>query len=1760
MFRDSSSRRGHRHQQSAKSRVKTRGNNGLALERLENRLMLSTINWTNRGDTSGASDSRFDDVFGDLAEQARLVVDTAIDHWERTIVDFNYGAGQGNTYNVTISMNATAQGSGPGGVGANGGFTSQTNNKPSTGFVNMGWRSNLPPTPATPNASAGWFLDPTPADSSEFQGAFSNAFVRAPTGNLGGVDFFTTVLHELGHCIGLSATAQTRAVSFDTNIIDGQNAPASNPVSTLWAYNGNGSLWTEYDSGGAAGGPSNGIGPQHFAPLNTSAQVSGSLRVGAVALMNATGGGGNRAFISDIEADCARLAYGYTIATPSQFGTFYGLLDADGTLRINTSGLTDSDDVIDVRPIGNQLRLIVNPGNRVATIDPLGPITNSWPVGSVQRITIDTGSGEDFIRILPNGDIPVVVDGWPGGGPTSPDVDTLEVRGRAGVFDSFIVNLNFSPALTASGVNLTDVRGIETLRLWTEGGDSEFLLPRTGAIRSVEIIGESTSETMHIRSLDSLSPLTVFASGGDDIINVQTDPGSNLIQSAVTVHGGEGNDTVNLAPVDNAGTLLFQTVSFYGDAGSDTLNFGSNNADAVVADVTFDGGQGAGIDTVNYNDTAQPSTVEYTVDYDVFQSSPDRVIRHGLTGTWTLRYSGVTDINIHAGSGNDFFTVDGQAGAIVSCFGNAGDDSFTLGDGLISPLFGHGFVGGTGSDTITFDDHEQPAARLWRFFATSVTYADAFVFPTAGFERVEVRSGSGEDEFFLGGTYSQAHTIDAGGGIDRVYANGARMASLTVRGGSDSTHDFLAIDDRIYPGNVVGGDVFADRIIRDTNHVSEIYYSGFSSVIWHLQEQQNAVRVLGMSDDIAPNHQFSIIGNSVDDYVEVHTRDGLGNQTIQGNLHFDGGGVGDQLRLLSGSFPASFRFYRAGFDSTNGYIGGAGNGWISVSPGVENITAFGSPGNDTFAVEQFITGAALAIHGGAGDDSCTIGNGDMAVNLTNAAAFTFDGGDGSDRFTIANGLTTAAWSYVVREGSVVADISGVYSWTSQTQNIESQQLFAGSAADFFVLIAIDAGLLTECHGGDGYDTIGLGFSLIDVTLESIQGPVVFHAGSGGGRAFIDDADDPTGDVVHLTASTLGAFAGDTLFGPGGSLTFSNLTDSAGLSGLTLNLGIGADTVFARPLATGRVEINADDPGSVPGDTLNLATAGITSPLVNGTPALGSLSSTSHPILNWTGFEALPAIDNVAPVVVSSSYSQTPVSTVRFQFSEDVSQSLNAGSLVLVNTGTGLPVPVGNMSLTYDGGTHTATYTFPGYSGGILPNGSYSATVAGTVADSFGNPVGTTTPLLFSASNAPVIAVTNAQVVRDEGQLAANAGTFFDPDGNATVTFSASVGTITRDNVLGTWSWSFNTNDGPVESQTVTVSVLDGQGQTASTTFELIINNVAPTATISGSANGSLSGGVSLTLGALDPSLADQTAGFEYVINWGDGTPLQTILRTAGNGSGVLATHVYGTVGVFVVSVTARDKDNAVSTQVTAAVTIAGAQLMVDPGDPAKTALTIGGTSGNDQIQILPGSVPNSVQVVMNSTLLGQYSPTGMLIASGQSGDDTIVVDSRLSRQVMLYGEGGNDTLSSGNGNGILLGGDGDDTITGGNSRDILIGGRGSDQLNGGNGDDIVIGGYTGFDSIAIASQRALVAIQREWNRTDLGYQRRIDHLTGATGGGLNGANLLKATGTGATVFDDAVQDRLTGGNGRDWFFANYVGSGIWDLMLDRISTELLQDL
>jgi len=478
-------------------------------------------------------------------------------------------------------------------------------------------------------------------------------------------------------------------------------------------------------------------------------------------------------------------------------------------------------------------------------------------------------------------------------------------------------------------------------------------------------------------------------------------------------------------------------------------------------------------------------------------------------------------------------------------------------------------------------------------------------------------------------------------------------------------------------------------------------------------------------------------------------------------------------------------------------------------------------------------------------------------------------------------------------------------------------------------------------------------------------------------------------------------------------------------------------------------------------------------------------------------------------------------------------------------------PVGTVGESRDswGNSPARSFTLTG-------NGITSLTIS---ANGFGTAALGSVPLDdFVLTTQPGIAMSGIY----EGQSVTLGGSFTDPgtldthtvvinwgDGSPNTTVNLGADVLTFSGVRH--QYLDNPAGQPNGSFSITVTVTDKDGGTASGGTSVQVNNLPPTASLAGPALGVPGQPRTFSFSANDPSPTDLAAGFTYTINWGDGNAL-TIPRSAGNGAGVAVDHIYTAPGTYTVRVTATDKDNAVSAASTQQVLVQVAQMQGED-------LAVGGTPGTDTITLTPANAAGDISVVVNKVSWGNFrlSPTtGHILVYAQSGLNDMVrlVSSRIGGTIyyvtvpaVLYGDGDNDTLdaSGSKANNALFGGAGNDNLLGGLGRDLLVGGGGSDKLSAINGgDSILIGGTTDYDreSRALTYDRkltAVFAIMAEWGRTDLPgtalqqYQTRVAHL--ASGGRLNGTWFLNAT----TVHDDGVADTLTGSTiAFDWFFAD----------------------
>jgi len=251
---------------------------------------------------------------------------------------------------------------------------------------------------------------------------------------------------------------------------------------------------------------------------------------------------------------------------------------------------------------------------------------------------------------------------------------------------------------------------------------------------------------------------------------------------------------------------------------------------------------------------------------------------------------------------------------------------------------------------------------------------------------------------------------------------------------------------------------------------------------------------------------------------------------------------------------------------------------------------------------------------------------------------------------------------------------------------------------------------------------------------------------------------------------------------------------------------------------------------------------------------------------------------------------------------------NTGMFADIDVSDAIAITASVGTITQDTGANgTWTWSFDTTDG---PDDSQTVTV--TATDSAG--AATTTSFDLTVNNvAPSVAVDNATVTINEGDVASNTGTFSDP-GNDTVSITASIGTVTQDDAAETWEWSFNSTDGPDDSQTVTVTATDSDGAITDTTFTLTVTNVAPTVSdatfdvVENAGNGTVIGAVT----ASDPG--DDTLTYTLQSINGEADPaLFAFAIDAFSGEITVADSTqldFETTPIFTLEVTVTDNDGA----------------------------------------------------------------------------------------------------------------------------------------------------------------------------------------------------------------------------------------------------------
>ncbi|WP_020471949.1 calcium-binding protein [Zavarzinella formosa] len=580
----------------------------LAVEALESRDVPSTMTWGNRGQTTGPTSDRFQDVFGANAEAARKVVDSVLKTWGNVLVNLNQPGG-GNSMIFNVQMDATGAK-----FDSSASATNFNSGYPTTADITIGRGQDINGDGL--GDGAGWFVDPTPDDSTEFTNVI-NSFAATPVAGspaFGKVDLYNFVNSEIVHALGLFSSPARLQTPVAGTITPLNRTDPEFGVGKLFVFDGPSitMLMTSNNGGKLADGGTDFNEPIHTdgptgpaQPIAFNSQFRGDVKLtGGVDCGNATDGPDNpRVLPADNIALLFKDAYGMTVALPSSLpnGTFRAQLSkTTGKLTVTGGNGTSAD----------QVRIARNGGNLEVTVDPSndGPVPagldddadgnapatlTKFPFAGVTSIAIATGDGADTLTVDTSGGDPIPAGGIMEDGGAGDDITAFTGSGTFTLSGNTLTipGMGVVKLVGDEQVSLTGGAGADTFNIKNftgtaildgQGGNNKYNIALRGAGAGAVTIDDATGA----------GSLVVTGTAGADMMTVSEDglelaTGESLnfdgtVFASLTINAGLGDDTVAVSGFSPA-----TRIQVNGGGGNDSLD-----ATGLLGSVTLDGGSG----------------------------------------------------------------------------------------------------------------------------------------------------------------------------------------------------------------------------------------------------------------------------------------------------------------------------------------------------------------------------------------------------------------------------------------------------------------------------------------------------------------------------------------------------------------------------------------------------------------------------------------------------------------------------------------------------------------------------------------------------------------------------------------------------------------------------------------------------------------------------------------------------------------------------------------------------------------------------------------------------------------------------------------------------------------------------------------------------------------------------------------------------------------------------------------------------------------
>ncbi len=1125
----------------------------------------ANIVWTNRGQAS----DRFVEVFGATgAEPARLVVDAVLTQYERIITDFNYGDGS-FVYNLTLEMAPT----GGNGLGASARVDTTVFGKPKSGRVTI--------QRGTDGSGAGWFVDPTPGEHSEFLGPITNAYAgdapdTSPAFNLS--DFYTVVAAELAHCMGLfGGTATVPMWDLHTANTFISDSAEGGGVSHFWTFTGPSikHLMTGFN----AGTPNSFPGAIHTAGPSAPITIGADVFRGAQDVGNALYETGRRYLPADTMRLMFKDAYAYTTLNPAQFGTFHATLGAGGQLRVRgAEGV--SDDRVTISSSGATITVSVDLGNDVpgtgalAGAGDLPAFVSQFDTAQVSSILVEAGGGDDRVSVQSIDDnTPVTIDAGTGAdsiviaegsrnldtvsslltvsGGADGSLDKLDLfDGNNGQDDTYTLTGTSFGRTFFGGLNYADVEQFQLnggsghnsllvngaapgtdYSLRTGAGD-DFISVGNGNLEAnlpagpglLNVFGDAGRDTMSFSDINSTSAHDTLFSGNR--LFKSAVGGGALVSKDVNF---SGHESLTVATND-LGTFVRGDVTLSGvpttinaRGGDDTVWLGWNagNLTAIQGNTTVNGGSGA----------------DHLVMWDDFSAENDETIVNTATvshpGMATVNWgAGVENLTFEGATGdNTFFLQTSATGTRVDVNANAGNDAMWIANntGNIAITGAAGFDGQAGTDTVYLDDDDVSFASTYTITGSMLSRTNWPGMSYANAETVNVYAQQDNNTFNVHGTAQGCATnIYSNNGNDSFMVGGGDFDGnirghvlLAGQGGSDS----VFYDDTADSGATdhhLAGNTYR-KVVRNTTNPT----SGVATT-----DTVENVTVSGSSaagdsikvDSTTAGVNTVLQGNGGNDSMTIVALTAIRDLTaIQGPLTLDGGAGTDAVTVNDDSSTASDD-YQVG--ATLQHAGAANI--TRVDGTIEQYTLNASGGNNAFNVEgtPVTPAGTFTINANNGNDTIFISPA-FGTLFNIAGHVVANGGAGADAVAV-NDANGAGVSFTLTSTLLTLPFNGA---DLAYATVESLSVSGGGGANGFVVTSTHAATSVTLSGNGGNDAFTIGNGNWEANC---PGQITIDGGAGAGDSMLnDDINDTGNDQYFAMANSTSKLPNPTTVSYGG---------------------------------------------------------------------------------------------------------------------------------------------------------------------------------------------------------------------------------------------------------------------------------------------------------------------------------------------------------------------------------------------------------------------------------------------------------------------------------------------------------------------------------------------------------------------------------------------------------------------------------------------------